>query len=74
VKYPSHLWFMRAGPGYVLIMNEEDEESDRKDVERDQDDAEREVKGKREAAANPADRKDPRGDRQPPEPFSGPTR
>ncbi|HZM79317.1 MAG TPA: hypothetical protein VFC19_26600 [Candidatus Limnocylindrales bacterium] len=51
-----------------------DDESDRKDIERDQNDVEREVKGKRQAAANPAEEKDPRGKRKPPEPFSGATR
>jgi hypothetical protein len=71
VKYPAHLWFMPAGGGYVLIMNGDVE---RKDIERDQDDAEREIKGKRQAAANPADQQDPRGERKPPEPFSGATR
>jgi hypothetical protein len=49
-------------------------ETERKDIERDQDDAEREVKGKRQTATNPADKEDPRGDRRPPEPFSGATR
>jgi hypothetical protein len=57
--------------GYVLIMNGE---AERKDIERDQDDAEREVKGKRAAGTNPADKHDPRGERKPPEPFSGATR
>lgn len=59
---------MPSGGGYVLIM---DGEAERKDIERDQDDAEREVKGKRETGTNPADEHDPRGERQPPEPFSG---
>ena len=57
--------------GYVLIMNGEGE---RKDIERDQNDSEREVKGEREAETNPAKKRDPRGDRKPPEPFSGATR
>jgi len=70
-KYPDRSWFMPVACGYVLIMNGETE---RKDIEKDQDDAEREVKGEREAAANPADRRDPRGDRKPPEPFSGASR
>jgi len=71
VKYPARQWFMPVGGGYVPIM---DDESDRKDIERDQNDVEREVKGKRQAAANPAEEKDPRGKRKPPEPFSGATR
>ena len=62
---------MPVAGGYVPIM---DDESDRKDIERDQDDAEREVKGRREKAADPADEHDARGDRKPPEPFSGATR
>jgi len=49
-------------------------DTERHDIERDQNDADREVKGKREAAENPSDHKDPRGDRKPPEPFSGATR
>jgi hypothetical protein len=57
-----------------------DKDTERKDIERGQDDAEREVKGKREAAADqtdaaaPADHDDPRGEREPPQPFSGPAR
>jgi hypothetical protein len=62
---------MPLSGGYVLIMYGDTE---RKDIERDQDDADREVKGKREKAADPADDHDPRGDRKPPEPFSGATR
>lgn len=46
-------------------------ETERKDIERDQNDRDREVKGEREAESNPADEHDPRGDRKPPEPFSG---
>ena len=57
--------------GYVLIMYGE---AERKDIERDQDDAAREVKGEREKATDPADDHDPRGERKPPEPFSGATR
>lgn len=71
MKYPLPPVVMPVTGGYVLIM---EAETERKDIERDQDDAEREVKGKREAAENPVDHEDPRGDRKPPEPFSGATR
>lgn len=75
MKYPRHLWFMPAMGGYVLIMHGETErDGERKDIERDQDDAEREVKGKRQSAVNPEKERDPRGERRPPEPFSGANR
>ncbi len=47
---------------------------ERKEVQRAQDTAERERKAGTEAAQDPAEKKDPRGDRNPPEPFSGPER
>jgi hypothetical protein len=47
---------------------------EREEVQRAQDIDERERKGRKEAARDPADEKDPRGDREPPQPFSGPER
>jgi hypothetical protein len=62
--------------GYDPIMKRDiiQNDGERQDIERDQDDEERERKGEREAATKPADRRDPRGDQEPPQPFSGPTR
>jgi len=67
---------MPLGDGYELIMERDiiQPAADRHDMERDQDDAERERTGEREAAEKPADRQDPREDREPPQPFSGPAR
>jgi hypothetical protein len=70
-KYPTGQRFMPGSAGYIPIMRDE---AERKIVEREQEEADREVKGQREAAKDPAQRQDPRGDRESPEPFSGPSR
>ncbi|WP_162907651.1 hypothetical protein [Allorhizocola rhizosphaerae] len=50
------------------------EEAERREVQRAQDIDERERKGREEGAVDPAEEPDPRGDREPPQPFSGPER
>lgn len=48
--------------------------SGRKNVKRDQENEELERKGRRQASNGPAKKHDPRGDRKPPQPFSGTSR
>lgn len=47
---------------------------ERKVVEKAQEDTEAERAGREQAADDPVTAEDERGDRRPPEPFSGPTR
>ena len=46
-------------------------EPERKEVQRAQDIDERERKARRETARDPAEEQDPRGEQEPPQPFSG---